>query len=70
MSIFERRGWFDPVDLAAMTKAYELGCIAINGRPATEKERLATMIVELARCGERDVVLLSAKAVNAVTSPN
>jgi hypothetical protein len=68
MNIFERRGSFDPVDLAAMAKAYDLGCIAIRRWPATDKERLAAMIVEFARRGERDVIQLSVNAVNAVTS--
>jgi hypothetical protein len=67
---FSRHGVVDPTAVAVMSKAYEMGCVAIRGRPEGDKERLAHIIVGLAMAGERDVVKLSAKAVNAVTSPN
>jgi len=63
-------GSFDPAAIAVMSKAYELGCAAIEGQPESDKERLARLIVELAKDGERDLSKLCIQAVNAMYVPN
>ena len=60
---------FDQATIAAMAKAYEIGCLTIKGRADSDKDRLARLIIEIAKDGERDPVQLCAKAVNRITSP-
>ena len=67
---FSDNGAFDPIATEAMGKAFELGCIALKGRPLDERERLARLIIEAAKDGLRDPVQLSVKAVNNITAPN
>jgi hypothetical protein len=64
MKIFDQRGSFDPVDIAVMAKAYELGCRVIAGRPETDWEKLAELIVAHAKTGERDPNVLHQRALN------
>lgn len=61
---------FDQATISAMTKAYEFGCIVIRECPERDKDRLARLIIDLAKDGERDPVQLCAKAVNRIMSPD
>ena len=67
---FSGENAFDPSLLETMGKAYQLGCIALNGRPATDREKLARLIVEMARDGEHSTSDLCSKAANQITPPN
>ena len=67
---FSEQGAFDEAAIAVMSKAYEFGCVALKDRPEGDKERLARLIIDLAKEGERDVVNLCSKAVNAIAALN
>ncbi len=65
---FARYGVFDPDAIEDMAEALELGCVALGAR--ANRERLAMLIVELAKEGTRDPAQLSASAVNVISAPN
>jgi hypothetical protein len=65
---FSKEGAFDPAAIKIMAEAYRLGCVAIEGRPESDKARLAGLILEAVKDGERDVAKMCVTAVNAVTT--
>jgi hypothetical protein len=65
---FSRYAVFDPDAINGMATALELGSVVLGVR--VDRERLALLIVELAKEGVRDPAQLCTKAVNAIIAPN
>src|SRR5215204_652409 len=67
----DNSGVFDQEAIDAMAKAFEIGCGVLKGRPKPEvdEERLAQLIIQVAREGIRDPAQLCANALNAIIPP-
>ena len=67
---FARGAEFDPDCIGVMSSAYDLAIRSLHdtGQPDIVNEIIAKKIISLAKTGERDVIVLSDFALNALGS--
>jgi hypothetical protein len=60
---------FDPEDVTAVNKAYDLACQTLQniGQPEVDREVIAIRILQAAESGERDTDKLCERAIHELT---